>query len=378
MSRHPFRSLLLAALAVIPLAARAAEPPRLPADKLPKIKLPADVRAFDQPPIRVKVVVLEFNPIIPPEVHSPGVADAKPQRLVDLAKYPQPLELAAGYMQDICDASGGFVRYEIVEWIDTQSFHVKTDGFNYTPQSYWECRTGKAKWHEPDGADYAKTFADYKLLPRIESGEIDEVWFFGGPYFGYWESAMAGKDAFYINGGVLADVPCKRRFAIMGFNYERGVAEMIHDLCHRTESTMSRVYGGWKCEELTTPWARFAANAKQSGGEAACGTCHYPPNAEKDYDYANPRVVQSSAEDWLNYPKLTGTKKPVSCETWAGPYKSRDGKPDYHRNYMRWWFTHLPKGDGAGEDGRQNNWWKYVFAFDRYDERGGAVRTARP
>ena len=119
---------------------------------------------------------------------------------------------------------------------------------------------------------------------------------------------------------------------------KRGVAEMTHDLCHRTESTMARIYGGWRVEELTNNWARFAANQVQSG-TAAVGTCHYPPNAEDGYDYANPRTVQSTAADWLNFPKLTGKKSAVSCETWGGP--------DYHRNYMKWWFSHLPHAAGS-------------------------------
>src|SRR5262249_36871136 len=154
-------------------------------------------------------------------------------------------------------------------------------------------------------------------------------------------SAMAGQGAFYINGGVFgADkVKCKRAFAIMGFNYERGVAEMLHDLCHRTESTMSRVFGGWQVEKLDTDWARFAANAKQSGGGAAVGTCHYPPNAQSDYDYANTRFVESSADDWLNYPNLKGTKKKINRDAWGGP--------DHHRNYMKWWFARLPRAKGV-------------------------------
>ena len=85
---------------------------------------------------------------------------------------------------------------------------------------------------------------------------------------------MAGKGAFYINGGPIGydKIRSKRPFVIMGFNYERGVAEMLHDLCHRTESTMSRIYGGWKADELTSTWARFAANAHQSDGVAAAVT----------------------------------------------------------------------------------------------------------
>jgi hypothetical protein len=304
-------------------------------------------------PIIVKVMVLDFDPLIPQEGN---------KRLHEVGKWPDPHKLAEGYMADVTTAGRGFTRYKIVEWKEINAFHTKIDGFTYTPEQYMECRKANKGWHEPDTADYPKTFKDFGVLKKIDSGQVDEVWFFGGPYFGYNESAMAGPGAFYINGEVYDKVQSKRPFAIMGFNYERGVAEMMHDLCHRTESTMARVYGGWKSEELTTNWARFAANFTQSNGVAAAGTCHWPPNAEHDYDYANKRLVYSSADDWLSYPKLTGATTKVNCESWGGP--------DYHRNYMRWWFTHLPHASGVNGDGRLNNWWKYVFDFTRYDEHG--------
>jgi hypothetical protein len=231
-------------------------------------------------------------------------------------------------------------------------------------------------WHQPDGVDYPHAVREFGLVPRVESREIDEVWWMGNPYFGYWESCMVGKDAFYINGGVYDKVPCKRRFVIMGFNTERGVAEMLHDLTHRTESTMERIYGGWEIAELNTNWARFAANLKQSG-TAAVGTCHYPPNAERDYDYANKRIVTSTADDWLRYPDLTGRRRDFNCDEWIGPHKNRDGNPDYHRNFQRWWFAHLPKAPGVNADGRLNNWWEYVFNFNTFDERGRRLRDTK-
>ncbi len=342
---------------------------RLPQDAIPKIHLGPKV-AHDQKPIRVKVLAIHFNPYIDGKLHSPDDPAAGPKSIMELGGWNDPLPLAAGYMQDVCDASGGFIQYEIVEWITAREFQKKRDGFVYSPEEYYACMKGKSEWHKTDGVDYAASIERFGVVPRVESGEIDEVWWFGAPYYGYWESAMAGDGAFYINGGPIDGVPCERPFVVMGFNYERGVAEMTHDLAHRTESTMTRVYGGWKSDELTTPWARFAANAHQSNGEAAAGSCHYPPNGVKDYDYANPREVMSSGDDWLNYPNRTGEKKPVTCESWREPFKNRDGQPDYHRNYMRWWFTRLPKAAGAGEDGRQNNWWKYVFDYWSYDERG--------
>jgi hypothetical protein len=142
----------------------------------------------------------------------------------------------------------------------------------------------------------------------------------------------------------------------MGFNYERDVAEMLHSNCHRVEATMSKVYGGWQVNVLNTTWARFAANYQQSNGTASVGTCHYPPNAASDYDYANTRIVQSSADDWYNYPNLTGITKPVNRDTWGGP--------DYHRNYMKWWFNHLPGKPLRDNENKLINWWKYVYLFN--------------
>jgi len=311
----------------------------------------ADPRDAFEPQV-VKVLVLSFDPRLPNEGN---------RRLHEVGGWFDPHELARGYSDDVEEISHGHVRFEIVEWKEVEAFHVKVDGFMYTPESYLKCHRAGKGWHMPDTADYPQTFLDHGILPRVERGDIDEVWFFGGPYFGYNESAMAGPRSFYINGEVYDQVASQRPFAIMGFNYERGQAEMIHNLSHRTESTLARVYGGWMAEELTTPWAQFAANVQQSG-QAGVGNCHYPPNGTSDYDYANPSQVDSTADDWLNYPRLTGRTQGVTCETWGGP--------DYQRNYLKWWFTRLPHAGGTTPDGRQADWWKYVFNYDLYDELG--------
>lgn len=297
-------------------------------------------------PLTIRVQVLNFDPFV--------AEQEKP--LHEVCGWFDPRKLAEGYVADVKESSGGFIQYEIVEWRDLDEFPVKKDGFRYSVESYLACRKGTEKWHEPDLADYPRLAEDYGAIKLVDNDKVDELWIFGGPYFGFHESAMIGPQAFYINGGVYNKVNSKRTFAVMGFNYERGAAEMMHNLSHRTESTMPRVYGGWKAEVLSNNWARFAANLQQSG-EAGVGNCHYPPNAESDYDYSNKREVESSAIDWLSYPKLTGRKSVVNCETWGGP--------DFHRNYMKWWFAHLPRKEGTHEtDGKLNNWWRYVYELN--------------
>jgi len=63
----------------------------------------------------------------------------------------------------------------------------------------------------------------------------------------------------------------------MGFNYERGVGEMLEDYGHRTGSIMSHVYGGWDHRAPKTNWDRFTLYEKVAPGRAACGNVQYAP-----------------------------------------------------------------------------------------------------
>ena len=319
--------------------------------------VPPGQRASDTVRVEVRVLVLDFDPTIP---------DSAGRPMHSAFGWNDPHVLADGYAADVREASGGRMSYQVVDWRTVDGFPSKRDGFRYTPATYAECIRRHETCHVPDGLDYEALIREQHVAALVDSGKVDEVWLFGGPYFGYFESVMAGPGAFDINGDAFPTVPSRRAFAIMGFNTERGVAEMLHDLCHRTEATMSRVYGGWEIADLSTNWARFAANAHQSNGRAGVGSCHFPPNATADYDYTNTRSVESDADDWLLYPALTGARRPVSRDTWGGP--------DYHRGYMRWWLTHLPKAPGTNDDGRLNDWWRYVVDFDELIIRSPAAR----
>ena len=297
----------------------------------------------------VKVLVLDYDPI---------VAQEGGLRLHAVCGWSDPQTLAKGYMDDIRKASGGYVRYRVVDWRDIDEFPTKDDGFAYTSDTYMACHRGKAKWHDPDADNYHAKMVKFDIPKRVEAGEIDEVWMFGAPYFGWFESCMAGTSAYYINGTPLTDVKCAKVFAVMGFNYERGVGEMLEDLGHRTEAAMSHIYGGWEANKLDTPWARWAAYEKEAPGKAACGSVHYAPNSESDYDWGNKRIVTSSCDDWLNYPNLTGKTREVSSDEWGGG--------DIRKHHV-WWFTHLPKAPGR-TDGKLNNWWDYVIDMNAYEE----------
>jgi hypothetical protein len=284
-------------------------------------------------------------------VHNPYI-ESRGKTLIELFKWKNPDSLARVCINDLRECSGGYLNFRIVEKIEIDEYPVKSDGFKYDDSSYLECWTNRKSCHQPDGVDYYKIIEDFNIYSKIKSGKIDEIWLFGFPYGGYWESIMVGKDAFYCNSDPITNIDCGRKFIIMGFNFERGVGEMLEDFGHRTESIMMHVFGGWEQNE-NNDWNKFTLYDKIAPGKAQCGNIHFAPNSLKDYDWANKSIVMSACDDWLNYPDLKGIKRKVDCKDWGCEIRA----------HHKWWFTRLPKAPGK-KDGKWNNWWKYVFDYD--------------
>lgn len=335
----------MAALMTVSLSGFAAKRPK---EKEPK---PPDF-------VAPKVLVLNFDPIIEAEGG---------KRLHEVAGWNDPRVLTQGYIDDIKKASGNYVRYRIVEWRDVDAYPQKKDGFRYTDESYMSAFRKKAEWHEPDAVDYVALIKEFGLERRVESGEIDEVWVQSMPYSGFWESTMAGKGAYFCNSDPVPGIDTSRIFILMGFNYERGVGEMLEDLGHRTESILRHVYEGWE-PKATHAWNRFTLYDKQiqedpelEGQVSGCGNVHFAPNSTKDYEWGNKTPVWSACDDWRNYPKLTGEKRRVTAADW--------GNGEIRAHHV-WWLSHLPRAKGR-TDGKLNNWWAYVADFNRYPESRG-------
>ena len=309
---------------------------------------PSKAPAFISP----KVLVVNYDPIMRSEQNRP---------LHQVLGWNDPRTLVDGYIADLRESSDGYVRYRVTEWKEVDEFPVKTDGFRYTEADYLRNWRQRGQWHQPDSFDYKAFIRKFDLDKRVARGEIDEVWVMSMPYAGMWESTMAGKGAYFCNSDPVPDVDSPRIFVIMGFNYERGVGEMLEDYGHRTESIMRHVYGSWEPKK-THAWNRFTLYDKQMPGEAACGNVHFAPNSAKDYEWGNKTFVASSCDDWLNYPRLTGARRLVNADDWGG-----GGIRAHHK----WWLHHLPKAPGRGPDGKLANWFAYVSDFNRYPESNG-------
>jgi hypothetical protein len=108
-------------------------------------------------------------------------------------------------------------------------------------------------------------------------------------------------------------------------------------------------------------WGHFVGSDR-SGKivRPGCGWAHYPPNGERDYDWANPKYVETDMDDWK--PDGSGQKTRLNCQGWGG-------------NSLRWfvyWMQHLP-GPNNGlnfHDQPVNNWWVFIGDYDRAKMKG--------
>jgi len=293
-----------------------------------------------------RVLVLNYDP----------VDEAADGQLIRARRgWNDPHMLADQYAQDMEEASGGSVTYEQVHWLDLDEYPVKRDGFRYDDTTYQACLDDGARCYQPDLVDYPAMIERHDLCGRVERGEIDEIWAFGGPYMGFYESTMAGDGAFWVNSPPVPEVGCSRRFIIMGFNYERGTGYTLHDFGHRLESIMKEVFSTWPAEAGPDPYTRFRQGEHASPGQARCGDTHFPPNGAQDYDYANPRAVASSCAAYLDYPLLQRPPEVLTCDAWGCD----------QRQFMMWMFSHVPRNPGSTA-GYHHNWWKYLIDYNGY------------
>ena len=291
-----------------------------------------------------RVIVLIHNPIIERQGN---------RKLHEVLGWNDPDGLTRQYVRDLADASGGLVQYQVIERHEVDGYPEKVDGFRYSDDTYlrsWQTRSG---FHQPDGANYLRLLNSVSFLDKVATGLVDELWLFGFPYAGYYESAMGGRGAIWCNAPPITGTQhIPRRFVVMGFNYERDIGCMLENFGHRAESIMEHVFRN--VTSTNSLWRRFTLYDKIAPGNASCGNVHFAPNSERDYDWGNRRMVRSTCDDWLNYPALSNRVRMVNCSEW--------GNGDMRAHHM-WWFKHFPHVDGNTIDGIANNWWQYIVQW---------------
>src|SRR5688572_22001779 len=154
-------------------------------------------------------------------------------------------DLIEEFIEGILQASQRFLLYKIAAKVDVHRYPVLMDGRQYNDATWTQAlQDDKTAFRDAHGsymmADYPRIMQEFNVIEGIQANQVQEVWMFGGPYFGFYESRMVGRGAFWCNAPGIEHT-CKR-FVMMGFNYQRGAQEMLHSFGHRAESILSRKF----------------------------------------------------------------------------------------------------------------------------------------
>lgn len=298
------------------------------------------------------------------------------RKIHEVRGWADPYTLVAQIIQEFDEVSGGVIRFKVIETHEDQTIFTRLSNefmtldtlqYFYSSNSHLYGRNTVGTLQnlaEIQGLvkfDYNALIDYYNFDQKRNAGVIHEVWVYGPPFGGMYESQLVGPNAFWYNSPPLDHPGLEKLISIMGWNYERGVAEAIHSFGHRTESAMVQAYGGkWDVHsENPTSWDIFTRIEKDLPGLSHIGNIHFPPNGASDYDYSNTRYVITYADNWKRYPILLDQTRRINCQEWGCT----------GLGYLRWWYSHLPRFTGI-TDGVLNNWWHYVVDYE------GAVALA--
>ena len=305
------------------------------------------VKSLDRPPaepqIIKKILVLDYNPI---------VKDGKTLR--NYKNWPDPLSLEKKFIEDIASASGKFLKYEISTRVDNiDEFPAKDDGYIYSDEEYLALLNNQQADFVSDAAvNYLPIIEKYDLCSKSNAGQINEVWIWSGPEFGFYPVVEAGDEAKYIGSPPITDSTCTNKLTLMSFRYDQDLTSMIKIYGLRTENVLSNIFNEYLLAGVgpTTDWGKFTKLEAWFKNESVCGLPAFPPNAYQAGDFSNSNSIQNSCDNWIFYPILANTTTNISCAKW--------GCNKY--GYLLWWFSHLPRIAGS-TDGFLNNWWKYII-----------------
>jgi len=220
--------------------------------------------------------------------------------------------------------------------------------------------------------DYARIMAEIDIETWVEEKGVKEVWLFGyhGDVVGLWESNMSSPYGDVSNSDRDPnDLPVlSRTYTVYHYNYQRDVGEAVEDHTHQIEHLLNHVDGRDNTPPDKWPdllfWGKFVGSdvshkmvpVRTPDGRQVyrCGWTHYAPNSEGDYDWANPRTVETDLEDWR--PDGIGKTRIVNCDRWQC-------------NDLKWkiyWMQNLPgANNGLRFKGKRlTNWWLFKGDWD--------------
>ncbi|MFZ0389795.1 MAG: hypothetical protein WAN36_05000 [Calditrichia bacterium] len=305
-------------------------------------------------PMEIPVVVVKYFPV------QGELIDIKKTGDVDMplsAARQKTDSLTGGLVRFLEDASR-YHAYKNPQAEPSLDYRILNTYEFLEPLPTREKHAGKAPM-----TDYQAIFNRINGTDWVENQGVKEIWLWGyhGGKVGLWESNMGGPFGDVSNSNRdEEDLPVlDNTYTFYHYNYQRGLSEAIEDHMHQIEALLNHVDGRdtTKADEWDQLlfWGKFVgSNKSHKIIEPHAGWAHYPPNAEKDYDWANKAYVLTDMEDW--HPDGTGEKKRVNCERWDCS----------SMGWFKLWMQSLPgKNNNLQYQGKPlTNWWIFVGDWD--------------
>jgi len=223
----------------------------------------------------------------------------------------------------------------------------------------------KAEFQSVPLTDYGQIMERIDAKTWVMKKGVKEIWIWGyhGGVLNLWESNMSSPHGDVSNSDRNAnDLPVfDRTYTVYHYNYGRGLGEMLENHMHQFEHLLNHADGRDTAPKEKWPdllfWGKFVgsdASHKIVTDPARCGWTHYAPNSEQDYDWANPRYVDTDIEDWT--PDGIGKTQRMNADRW-------ESDPIKWRVY---WMQAIP---GLGHQlsyrgKRLRNWWSFKANWD--------------
>lgn len=227
--------------------------------------------------------------------------------------------------------------------------------------------------------NYTALFDSIGLKKLVEVDGVKEVWFnysLYKPNMMIPESNMSSPYGDVSNSYMHTDdLPVyNKTYVVYGHYYKGTYAEMIHARGHQIEAQMRNIDDNFFSNKFV---GKLGENT-----EGRCGNTHFTPNSIRDYDYDNPREIQSDIADWnpnggiktivkstvwkkeIRNPKITinKTKSHVKWNLFIGNWV---GGGDPHGAWLIYWFQSIPSDSKITFDNKSmENWWNLFYNWD--------------
>jgi hypothetical protein len=210
--------------------------------------------------------------------------------------------------------------------------------------------------------DYNGIMAEHNICDYVDNKGVKEVWLFayqgpakadGHPSLDINESKMSSSFGDISNSQRYNEMPlCKGDYVVYTYNYQRGVSEAMEDHMHQFEAQFRHMN-----PEL---YNKFVGPYGQNSKDQNCGWSHFPPNAERDYDWSNKRFVMTDCFNWN--PQGTGLKEKINCDKWNCDSTT----------WFTMWLQTIPGKDNIFNfnDKKLGNFWYYIANWNKVFSKG--------